>query len=273
MSRPCDSPKTLILYISHFKLVYPNRTKAKLKAGETVHGCFIRYNDPNLVEIIAGLGFDFLVFDAEHATIEPRDCENLVRAAELRGVSPFVRVTTNTAPVILRYADTGVQGIQVPWVNSVADAERAVQAVKYSPRGTRGLASTRAADFGLKVPVAEYVVQANTETLVVAQVESSEAVDQVSRIARVEGVDVVFIGPTDLSNSLGHPGDPSHPKVQDAMERIIKGAGSAAALGIFVSNAHDARAWRERGARYIVTSLDPILRGSISNYLDAVKSE
>ena len=248
-----------------------NQTKAKLQAGQPVYGCFIRYADASLIELIAGLGFDFLVFDAEHGTIEPRDCENLVRAAELRGVSPFIRVTTNTAPVILRFADTGAQGIQVPWVNSVEDAERAVQAVKYSPRGTRGLATTRAADFGQKATLAEYVAQANAETLVIAQIEGSEAVDQVSGIARVEDIDVVFIGPTDLSNSLGHPGDPAHPKVQAAMDRIVADVdGANAALGIFVPNAQAARAWRERGARYIVTSLEPILSGAIRNYLGQV---
>jgi len=248
-----------------------NQTKAKLLAGQSVYGCFIRSADANLAELIAGLGFDFLVFDAEHGTIEPRDCESLVRAAELRGVSPFIRVTSNTAPVILRFADTGTQGIQVPWVNSVEDAERAVQAVKYSPRGTRGLATTRAADFGQKGTIAEYVAQANAETVVIAQIEGREAVEQVPDIARVEGIDVIFIGPTDLSNSLGHPGNPAHPEVQAAMDRIIAGVnGTDAALGIFVSNAQDARAWRERGARYIATSLEPILSGAIRNYLDTV---
>jgi 4-hydroxy-2-oxoheptanedioate aldolase len=251
-----------------------NHTKAKLKAGQPVYGCFIRSADANLVELIAGLGFDFLVFDAEHGAIEPRDCENLVRAAELRGVSPLIRVTANTAPVILRFADTGAQGIQVPWVNSVADAESAVRAVKYSPRGTRGLATTRAADFGQKASISEYVAQANAETLVIAQIEGSDAVDQASGIARVEDIDVVFIGPTDLSNSLGHPGNPAHPEVQAAMDRIIADVeGANAALGIFVPNAQAARAWRERGARYIATSLEPILTSSIRNYLDAVRGD
>ena len=101
-----------------------NTTKAKLKAGETVFGCFLRYSDPTLVEVIGYQDWDFLVFDGEHGTIEPRDCENMVRAAELRNVTPIVRVTTNLSPIILRFMDTGAQGLHIPWVNSAAEAEK-----------------------------------------------------------------------------------------------------------------------------------------------------
>ena len=99
-----------------------NSTKAKLQAGEMVLGCFVRYPDASLIEVLGYLGWDFLVFDGEHGTLEPRDCENLVRAAELRGVTPIVRVTTNLAPIILRYLDTGAQGALVPWINSAEEA-------------------------------------------------------------------------------------------------------------------------------------------------------
>ena len=100
-----------------------NTTKAKLHAGEMVLGCFVRYPDASLIEVLGYLGWDFLVFDGEHGTMEPRDCENMVRAAELRGVTPIVRVTTNLAPIILRYLDTGAQGALVPWINSAEEAE------------------------------------------------------------------------------------------------------------------------------------------------------
>ena len=125
-----------------------NKTKAKLLAGETVLGCFLRYPDPSLAEFVALMGWDFLMFDGEHGVMEPADCENLVRAAELRDVTPIARVPTNQPHVILRMLDTGVGGIHVPWVNSGAEAEAAVQAIKYGPRGMRGLAGVRAADVG-----------------------------------------------------------------------------------------------------------------------------
>src|SRR5262245_35050742 len=112
-----------------------NQTKAKLKAGETVYGCFVRYVDPTFAEVLGYHGWDFLMFDGEHGPLAERECENLVRDAELRGVTPIVRVPTNQPPVILRFLDTGAQGLHIPWVSTAADAEAAVRAVKYQPRG------------------------------------------------------------------------------------------------------------------------------------------
>ncbi len=95
-----------------------NATKAKLNAGETVFGCFVRYPSSGLVELLGYQPWDFIVFDAEHGTIEPGDCEDMARAAELRGVTPVVRVTTNQPHIILRFMDTGAQGLHVPWVKN-----------------------------------------------------------------------------------------------------------------------------------------------------------
>ena len=257
---------------SDIKALHPNSTKTKLKAGETVFGCFVRYPDPSLIELLGFQGWDFLVLDAEHGTIEPRDCENLVRAAELRSVTPIVRVTTNLQPIILRYLDTGAQGAQVPWINSAEDAERAVQSIKYQPRGIRGLANVRAADYAQTIPFGEYVQQANQETLVVLQVEGLEAIEQLPEIVKVDGVDVIFIGPTDLSQSLGLPGQTQHEKVQEAMRRITDIVlDSDAALGLLVPNAQAARDWMGRGARYIATTIDGLIRSSVRGYLEEVR--
>ncbi len=246
----------------------PNKTKAKLQAEKTVFGCFVRFADAGLVELLGYQGWDFLIFDGEHGPLEPRDCEHMVRAAELRDVTPIVRVTTNQAPVILRFMDTGAQGAQVPAVNSAAEAEAVVQAVKYHPRGTRGLAAVRAAGFGQPAPLAEYIQQANAETLVIIHIETAAAVEQISEIVAVEGVDVVFIGPADLSQSLGFPGETGHPEVQAAMDNVVEAVANASpVLGTFVPDAEAARQWRERGARYIATSLEAILRPAIRDYL------
>jgi len=249
-----------------------NVTKAKLKAGETVLGCFVRYPDASLVEVLGYQGWDFLVFDGEHGTIEPRDCENMVRAAELRGVTPIVRVTTNLPPIILRYMDTGAQGLHVPWVNSGVEAEAVVRAVKYHPRGIRGLAGVRAADYAQAIPFSEYVRKANAETLITIHIETAEAVERLPEIVAVDGVDVVFIGPTDLSHSFGVPGQPQHPAVQAAMQRIVDiVTQSNAALGIMVANARAAQQWRERGARYIATGLEALLSPAAREYLSAAR--
>ena len=138
-------------------MVLKNLTKAKLADGQPVFGCFVRTAAPSLIEYVALLGWDFLVLDGEHGTLQPDQVEDLCRAIEPRGVTPLVRVTTNDPPTILRYLDTGAHGAHVPWVNSPAEAERAVRSVKYSPRGIRGLAGSRASEWALREPLAGFV--------------------------------------------------------------------------------------------------------------------
>lgn len=250
-----------------------NETKARLRAGECVFGCFVRYPDPGLVELLALQGFDFLVLDGEHGTMEPRECENLVRAAELRRTTPVVRVPANQAPVILRFMDTGAQGVHVPLVTSAEDADAAVRSVKYWPRGARGLTGVRAASYGQEGSLGDYVVRANEETLVVIQIETPEALEQVPQIAAVDGVDVVFVGPTDLSHTLGVPGQISHPLVEEAFEAIVRGvSGSDAALGVLVPDAAGVLRWRERGARYIAVTIDSLLTRSARELLAVVRA-
>lgn len=250
-----------------------NTTKAKLKAGETVFGCFVRYPDASLVEVQGYFGWDFLIFDAEHGTLEPRDAEHMVRAAELRNVTPLVRVTTNAAPTILRLLDTGIQGAHIPWINTLAEAERAVRSIKYYPEGNRGLAGVRAADFGQGIPLGEYIQQANAETMVVLQIESPEALAELPSIVEVRGVDVVFVGPTDLSHSLGLPGQIQHPTVQAAIQKILDVvAKSNVAFGILAGNAAVAREWRSRGARYIVTTIESVMGPAVREYLKSARS-
>ena len=249
-----------------------NRTKAKLAAGEPAFGCFVRTPEPQLVEYVGLLGWDFLVFDAEHGPLQPREIENLCRAIEPNGTTPLVRVTTNDAPTILRFLDIGAHGVHVPWVNSAAEAERAVRAVKYSPRGTRGLAGSRASQWGLREPIEAYVERANRETLVVIQVETQEAVDAIDDYLGVDGVDVLFLGPTDLSQSLGHPGDLRHPSVLAAMDRVADAVvGSGTTLGIYAGTVDMTKEWLDRGARYFTTSLEPFLRDGMRAHLRDVR--
>jgi 4-hydroxy-2-oxoheptanedioate aldolase len=251
----------------------PNRTKQLLRDGKTAFGCFVRYPDSTLVEVMGHHGWDFFIFDGEHGTLEPRTCEDMVRAAELRDVTAIVRVPTNQPHMILRLLDTGALGAQVPWVQTPEDADRAVQAVKYQPRGARGLAGVRAADYGERGSLADYVRSANEETLVVVQVESASAVGHVDEIAAIDDVDVVFIGPTDLSNSLGLAGDLGHPTVVEHLERAAAGILAAGkVLGVTVSDAETAKTWMQRGARYVTTGVDPILGAGTSAFLGHLKT-
>ena len=251
-----------------------NKMKAKLKAGETVFGCFVRYPSATLIEVMGYQPWDFIVFDGEHGLIEPADCENMVRAAEVRGITPIVRVPTNQPHVILRFMDTGAQGLHVPWVNSAPEAEAVVRSVKYHPRGIRGLAGIRAADFAQVGTFGEYVEKANAETLVCIHIETAQAVDCLPEIATIDGLDVIFIGPTDLSHSLGVPGQPQHPTVLAAIDRIIDTVSKAktnAVLGIMVPNAAAAQQWKARGLRYISIGLESLLSPAAKEYLRAAR--
>ncbi len=250
-----------------------NSTKAKLAAGETVLGCFYKYADATQAEYIAMQGWDFLIFDGEHGTVQPKDVEDLCRAAELRGVTPITRATTNQAHVILRYLDAGSHGVHVPWVNTVEGVEAAVQAVKYWPRGQRGLAGTRAAEWGLTESLSDYTTRANRETLLVVHIETAQAAAAVEDYVAVDGVDVLFIGPTDLSHSLGHAGNPGHPDVQAAMQQVIDAVvPSAKALGVYAGTGALAAEWIARGARYIATGSDGLMAAGMQSYLETARS-
>jgi 4-hydroxy-2-oxoheptanedioate aldolase len=168
--------------------------------------------------------------------------------------------------------DTGAQGLHVPWVNTGEQAEQAIQAVKYHPRGMRGLAGVRAATYTQAMKYDEYVQKANAETLTIIQVETAEAVANLDDILRVPDIDVIFIGRTDLSPSLGVPGQADHPLVTEAVDTIVKAVEqSPAALGIMVGSAEEARMWKARGAQYIITSVEAILAPACRSYVNAVR--
>jgi 4-hydroxy-2-oxoheptanedioate aldolase len=251
--------------------VIANSTKAALANGETVVGCFFRSPDATLAEFAALAGWDFLVFDGEHGSVRASDAADLSRAAQLRGVTPLARVPAGDPPTILRFLDAGVLGVHVPNVRSAEEAERAVRAVKYGPTGIRGLAGNRLSDWRAD---AAATTEANRETMVVVQVETAEAVAVIDDLVAVQGIDVLFIGPTDLSQALGVPGDAGHPRMREAMDRIAEAVvPSPVALGMFAADPATVPAWRERGARYFTTGLEPLLRPAMQSYLDAIRTE
>lgn len=245
-----------------------NPVKERLAKGEIVKGCFLRHHAPQLAEWLTLSGWDFVLFDAEHGTLSPAQVEDLSRAVEVRGGTPFVRATTNSAPVILRFLDAGPVGIHVPWVNSGAEAEAVVQAVKYVPEGIRGLAGTRASDFGITEPLGDYIARANRETLIVVHIETRDAVERIDEIAAVPGIDVLFIGPTDLSHSLGLAGQLDHPEVIAAMDHIAaRTLAAGKALGLLAATKARAEQWAEKGATYLCANLENVLAPGSRDYL------
>jgi 2-keto-3-deoxy-L-rhamnonate aldolase RhmA len=200
--------------------VQANRTREKLAKGHPVLGCFLRYPDAGLAELLALQGLDFVVFDGEHGTLTPQACEHLARAFELHRVTPGVRVEENRTASILRYVDAGALICHVPGVASREDAVAAVRAVKFRPEGDRGLSASRASGFGARHGYEAYIAEANRETQVVVHVESVAGVAAVEEIAAVEGVDVLLVGTLDLSQDLGCPGEVEHPEVLACVERV-----------------------------------------------------
>lgn len=192
--------------------------KEKLAAKELTIGSWITLAHPGIAEIMARAGFDWLTVDLEHSVITIREAEDLIRVINLCGVTPLVRLTSNDADLIKRVMDAGAHGVIVPFVNSRADAARAVSAVYYPPRGARGTGLARAQGYGASFP--EYRAWLERHGVVIVMIEHIEAVQNLEEILTTDGVDGFIVGPYDLSSSLGRPGDFSNPAMAAAIERI-----------------------------------------------------
>jgi 4-hydroxy-2-oxoheptanedioate aldolase len=244
-----------------------NRMKAKLAAGEPAFGLSVMIPSPQIVESAAGLGFDWVLIDCEHGTIGVETMELMIMAAEASGVTPIVRPRSNAAAEILQAMDRGAQGMQVPHVSDAEAARAAVRAVKFHPMGERSLAAgTRASGYGLRGGVPEFIAEANRETLVCVQIEDEAALPHVEEILRVEGVDVFFIGPSDLSQSMGHPGDPKAPPVAKAIEETLAKIVAAGKTPGMPAATEAVQGALGRGVRYIYTHLPAILSAGAKGY-------
>jgi 4-hydroxy-2-oxoheptanedioate aldolase len=229
-----------------------NELSRRLAAGETAIGCIVYLPSARLTEIVSLIGFDFVVIDMEHGPIDIGVAEDMVRAAELRGVTPLIRITHNSPHLMLRALDIGAQGVHVPDVNTVEEARLAVASSKYGPGGHRGLASVRAADYGLKQPLGEYAPTANRETMVIAHIESERSIKNLDALLKVDGVDVYYLGLEDISNSLGIPGQSKDPRVVALVEEAIRQIAARGKIaGCTGSDAASTRRYIELGARYI----------------------
>ena len=212
-----------------------NRVKRILREGGLALGTHTGgIADPQIVEIIGHAGFDAAFIDMEHTSFDLPTVQLMVMAAERAGITSLVRTPGFDPAFILRLLDMGVQGIQVPHVSDPETAREAVKAVRYPPQGDRGMAAgSRAADFG-KTPLLEHMAKSNREVLLACMIEDMAAVERIDEIAAVEGVDLLAVGPSDLSRSLGVSGQPDHPRLIAAIDRVReavkKGAGARLAL-------------------------------------------
>lgn len=229
-----------------------NKLKARLKAGETVTAGWLELGSPDVAEIIVHSGWDVVVVDAEHGVAGVERAFELIRAVEAAGGEAVLRVPEATDAILKRALDRGARSILAPMVNSVAEAKRIAHACLYPPRGGRGYAApiTRAANYGART---DYAATAHEELLLMLQIEHKDAVPLVSEYGKIEGVDMVFIGPNDLSGSYGMLGQLTAEPVKKAMESVEADAKAAGLmLGIITGAGRDWGALRDAGYNFII---------------------
>lgn len=246
--------------------------KKMLGAGEVVVGTFVSFPSPAMIRYAGDTGFDFVIIDTEHGPLGIESTEALVVAAEAAGIVPIVRVASNEQSAIMHVLDVGARGIHVPQINDGEDARRAVQHAKFAPLGSRGLAlSVRANRFGSGA-VSEFIKHANEETLIVAQIETASGLRNLPEILEVEGVDIIFVGPVDLSHSLGIAGQFNNEEFLHAVDEIItRGKAAGKTLGAYVSSAEDAWKWIDRGVQYICTGSAGLIRNACESFVRGVR--
>lgn len=243
----------------------PNILKKKLIQNEQTYGCWITLAHPLIPEILAPAGFDWLVVDMEHSSIELKDLLALIISIEAKGVVPLVRVGINDENLIKRVMDAGAYGVIVANICSAKEAQNAVDAVKYPPSGTRGVGLYRAQAYGKEF--VEYLKWVEEESVVIVQIEHIDAVKQIDEIFCVPGIDAYMIGPYDLSGSLNKSGQFEDPEVKNAIDLIIQ-AGIKhkipAGFHSVSSNLNEAYKRRQQGFIFLAFSTDTILLGDAS---------
>ena len=229
-----------------------NELKRRLKAGEQACGLWMSIESPIVTELLSGLGFDYFVFDTEHSPLGIYQAQTLMQAMRPMGTTPIVRVWWNDLVAIKRALDIGAYGIVVPWVNTKEQAEMAVKACRYAPEGLRGCGPRRAALFD-----PDYLQTADEEILIIAQIETKQAVENIEDILSVEGIDVSYIGPADLSASHGHLGNMSHPEVQEAIDKVFDASEAAGvAKGVHMGSGKTILDRVEKGYNFITVGSD-----------------
>lgn len=242
--------------------------KDRLKNHETVFGTFYKLNSPIATEMLGWAGFDFIVVDCEHSPIGYESTENIIRTAENVGLSTIVRVPSAAEEHIFHALDSGAVGVQIPNLTSAEQFRESVSACKYFPAGTRGLSrGTRNAMFGLWNEAEKpYVQAANDKSLVVVHIENKEMAERVEEICQIPEIDVVFVGPADMSQSLGIPGKSKDPRVVEIALHVIETAERYGKAGGIAAGKDNMDMYIQHGARYIMYSSDAALfAGALKN--------
>jgi 2-dehydro-3-deoxyglucarate aldolase/4-hydroxy-2-oxoheptanedioate aldolase len=238
-----------------------NPVRAALQAGKTVFGCEqTALPVPEVARIYAAAGLDFVFIDLEHTSISLERASDLIRAARDASIVPIVRVPQAEYVWVARVLDSGALGIIVPRVNTAEETQQIVSWTRYPPEGIRGFASTLAQTRGENISAGDFIKHLHAHTLVVIQIERQQSVDNLESMLRVPGVDVACLGYMDLSVDLGIPGQVEHPRMVEAIHRIISVAERYhVAAGIIAPDFSTIARWVSAGMRFVSYSADHIL--------------
>ena len=233
--------------------------KKRLHSNKFSLGSWVTLGHTAVAEIMSKAGYDWLALDMEHSAITLSQAQELVRVIGHSGVVPLVRVGENDPALIKRVMDTGAYGVIVPMINTKYDASKAVNAVKYPPKGTRGVGLARAQGYGLDFE--KYRSWADKQSIVIVQIEHIDAINNLEEILSVEGVDGSIIGPYDLSGSLGHPGDFKRQDVKDALRRyeaICRRMNKPMGFHVVKPDPAEAIKFKKRGYSFLAVGLDTL---------------
>jgi 2-keto-3-deoxy-L-rhamnonate aldolase RhmA len=232
-----------------------NTLKRKLEKKEIAVGAWISSGSPNLVDLLRSLAFDWFVLDMEHSPITIETVGQMIQVLNGSAATPIVRVGQIDQALFKIVLDTGAYGLVVPLVNTAEEAERAVLFCKYPPMGVRGVAASKVSDYGMSL--GKYIRTANDETTVIAQIETPQALQNIREIVSVKGIDVAFVGPSDLTMTMGLLDDRSNPKVAEAMLKVVKACDDAGkTAGVMALSLEEARLAVQRGFRFVSLATD-----------------
>lgn len=232
---------------------------------KTSFGSWITLNHPSIAEIMSDAGFDWLCIDMEHSVTDYFEAQQLMMAIQGKGLKAFVRVGENNPRIIKRVLDAGADGIIVPSVNSKEDAMKAVKAVKYPPSGTRGVGLARAQEYGFNFE--GYLTEKAREITLIVQIEHINAIRELEDILQVDGVDGTFIGPYDLSGSMGKPGKWDEPDVKEALayyEETVRKYDKLVGFHVIQPNHQLVKEKIKLGYNFIAFSLDILFLGTLA---------
>jgi 4-hydroxy-2-oxoheptanedioate aldolase len=238
--------------------------RARLRSGDLMVGTFSLVPAPEVIELIAIAGFDFVIIDMEHGPYDLGSTRAAVVAAQGRGLPAVVRIARPEPALIGLVLDLGSDGVLVPHVSSAAVAREVIRAARFAPEGARGANPyVRAAGYGA---TRGWFARANRDVAVMMMIEGEEGVNATSQIARLPGVDALFLGPVDLSHALGVPGRPDHPRVVARLEEAARHAAEeGVATAVFTPEPQGVAAWRRRGVRMVACGVDTdLIRGAFT---------